>query len=321
MKLVNKENSFIKKLQSKRVNDIIFISIMMGIPILHFCVFNIGIHFKTILMSFQTRDELINDYVFIKGDLFANYKEIIQAFFAEGGGLGPALRNSFTLFLLNDLVMIPSSLLMSYFFFKKIPMERFFRVVFYMPSIISVVVMIMVYRFMFDSTIGFVDNLIIRLGFEDKLPEFGWFGTEKTAWSMVIMYCIWAGLGGNIVVISGGMARVPAEVLESARLDGIGFWRELFDIIIPLIGTTLGTQLLLGVQVVFTYFLPVMLLTNGGPNEATMVLPLYVTKLLTTGAGDLSGSAALGMFIALIGTPVVVAARILIDKLLPSYEY
>lgn len=314
-------NFLSRLLKDRKISGYIFVIVMMGIPIIHFLIFNIGIHIKTILMTFQTRDSLINDYVFLKGDIFANYKEIIKAFFDENGGLGPALKNSIKLFLMNDFIMIPSSLIMAYIFYKKIPFERFYRVVFYLPSIISVVVMIMVYRFMFDSTIGFVDHFLIKIGLEEKLPEFGWFGTSSTAWRMVVIYCLWSGLGGNIVIISGAMARVPIEVLESARLDGVGFWRELTDIIVPLIGTSLATLLLLGVQVIFTYFLPVMLLTNGGPNEATMVLPLYVTKLVTTGAGDLSGSATLGMFIAVLGTPVIVGGRILLDKIFPSYEY
>lgn len=315
------KKGFRRLIGSKRAHEIVFIAVMLGIPIVHFCIFSFGIHIKTILMTFQTRDELLNDYVFLKGNPFKNYKSIIDAFFDRNGGLWPSVRNSISLFLLNDFVMIPASLIMSYFFYKKIPMTRFFRVVFYLPSIISVVVMIMVFRFMFDSTIGFVDNFLIKIGLGKLLPKYGWFGSKNTAWGMVITCCIWAGLGGNIVLISGAMARVPVEVIESAKLDGIGFWGELWRIIFPLIGTTLATVLLLGVQTIFTYFLPVMLLTNGGPNESTMVLPLYCTKLITTGAGDLSGSATLGIFIALLGTPVIVASRIGLDKLFPAYEY
>lgn len=310
-----------KTRKNKRFYEIVFIVAMLAIPLIHFCVFSCWIHIKTILMTFQTRDAVLNEYVFLKGDIFANYKEIIRAFLDSTGGLWPSVKNSVVLFLMNDFIMVPASLIMSYFFYKKIPMERFFRVVFYLPSIISVVVMIMVYRFMFDSTIGFVDSMLERLGLSAWIPEFGWFGTDRTAWAMVIGYCIWSGLGGNIVLFSGAMARVPYEVIESAHLDGVGFWGELWRIVLPLIGTTISTTLLLGVQTIFTYFLPVMLLTNGGPNNSTMVLPLYCTQLITSGAGDLSGSATLGIFISLIGTPIIIVSRILLDRSFPAYEY
>ena len=318
--MISSNDKKVRKIKINRVHEILFIIFMLGIPIVHFFVFNFGIHIKTIIMTFQTRDEYINDYVF-RSDLLGNYREIVKAFFAKNGGLGVALKNSVMLFILNDFILLPASLIMSFLFYKKMRLENFFRVVFYFPSIISVVVLIMVYRFMFDSTIGVVDTLLIKIGLEKLIPEFGWLGTQKTAWRMVLGYCIWSGLGGNIVLYSGAMARIPHEVLESAKLDGVGFWGELWKIIFPLIGTTFATTLLLGVQVIFTYFLPVMLLTNGGPNNSTMVLPLYVTKLVTTGAGDLSGSATLGIFIALLGTPIIVTSRIVLDKLLPSYQY
>ena len=126
-------NFLSRLLKDRKISGYIFVIVMMGIPIIHFLIFNIGIHIKTILMTFQTRDSLINDYVFLKGDIFANYKEIIKAFFDENGGLGPALKNSIKLFLMNDFIMIPSSLIMAYIFYKKSPFERFYRVVFYIP--------------------------------------------------------------------------------------------------------------------------------------------------------------------------------------------
>ena len=137
----------------------------------------------------------------------------------------------------------------------------------------------------------------------------------------MIFYCIWVGFGGNVLLVSGAMARVPNDLVESAKMDGIGFWQELIYIDIPLIGGTLSTMLLLSVQVFFSYFLPVQLLTNGGPDGATQTLAMYSVKFIKGGGSDLTMAATLGMIITLIGTPLIIGFRRLFDKIFPSYEF
>ena len=183
------------------------------------------------------------------------------------------------------------------------------------------VVLIMSYRFMFDSTIGVVDPLLEARGLGHLVPEWGWFGTRDTANGVIVGYCIWAGLGGNFILLASAMARIPEDVIEAGKLDGVGFFREFYTITIPLIGTTLATLYMQGTTVIFTFFLQVKLLTGGGPNGSTGTLMLYIVESVKADSYDLSGSATVGMLIALVGTPIVLITRVIVDKVFPAYEY
>ena len=116
------------------------------------------------------------------------------------------------------------------------------------------------------------------------------------------------------------MGRVSQDVTESAQLDGIGFFPELWYITIPLIGTTLGTLYMFGTTVIFSFFLQPKLITNGGPNGETVTIMMYITDAVRGDANDLSGAAAVGNLIAIVGTPLVFLTRWAVDKVFPSYE-
>ncbi len=309
------------KTSAKRRAELLYVAFLLGVPIIHFLIFNLYINLDAILLTFKTYKVNTNQYVWNVGDIFLNYKDMFKMFTAESSGLALACRNSLIFVLLNNLVLLPLSLFITYFLHKNMPGAGFFRVIFQLPSIISVVVLVMVFRFMFDSTIGFVNPMLKAMGLGHVVPKHGWLAMEKSAWILMISYCIWVGFGGNVLLLSGAMSRVPSELVESAKIDGIGFWRELFTIELPLIGGTLSTMLLLSVQVFFSYFLPVQLLTNGGPNGATQTLAMYSVKFIKGGGSDLTKSATLGMIITLIGTPIIIGARNLFEKIFPAYEF
>ena len=311
--------SVIRK-KKKDITRTIFIVALLIIPIIHFLVFTVYINFDTILLSFQHKNSA-GKYVF-NDDLFKNYKDFFRDVSTSYSTFPIAVKNSLMYFALNDFVIVPLSVMMTYFLYKKVFMHQVFRVVFYLPCIVSMVVMIMSYRFMFDSTFGVINPLLEMLGLEDIIPyEFGWFGTQKTGNAVIIGYCIWAGLGGNFILLASAMERIPEELVEAGKVDGLGFFRELWSITIPLIGTTLATLYMMGTTVIFTFFLQVKLLTNGGPMGKTGTIMLHIVDSIKSNTNDLTGSATIGMIIAVVGTPLVLLTRRIVDKLFPSYEY
>jgi ABC-type sugar transport system permease subunit len=183
------------------------------------------------------------------------------------------------------------------------------------------VVMVMVYSFMFDSSFGIVDTLLTKIGLGHKIPKWGWLGTRESANGLIIGYCIWAGLGGNLILLASAMGRIPEDMVEAGKIDGIGFFRELWSITIPLIGTTLSTLYMMGTTVIFTFFMQVKLISSGGPSGQTFTLMLYIVEVVKADTRDLSDAATVGMVIAAIGTPMVLITRWLVDKLFPAYEY
>ena len=114
------------------------------------------------------------------------------------------------------------------------------------------------------------------------------------------------------------MGRIPEDIVEAGKIDGVGFFRELWSITIPLIGSTLATLFMMGTTVIFTFFLQVKLLTNGQQDTATIML--FIVESVLSDTRDLSGAATVGMVVAIIGTPLVLLTRKIVDKVFPAYE-
>lgn len=294
-----------------------FMISMMFLPILHLIVFWLFVNVDSLALSFQKYDMASGKWLPAG---FGNYRELFASFVNPTSVLPRALLNSFTLFLWNDFVLIPISLFFSYILYKKLPMGNMFKVIFFLPSVISVVVLTLVYSYMFNN---FIPEVLKSIGLEDSIPWLGYFGDPKYAWWMVLFYGLWTGIGSNIVLMSGSMARIPTEVLEAGKLDGLSMMKELWYVVIPLIGSTISTLMLMGTSVIFTYFLqPKLLLGDSAESVGGFTIALFiVNNVRDNGTAQMAMGATIGILCALIGTPIVVGSRKLLDKFFPVYEY
>ena len=122
-----------------------------------------------------------------------------------------------------------------------------------------------------------------------------------------------------MLLFSGALARIPTEMLESARLDGVGPFREFVNFIIPMVWSTLSTLLILNMTSIFGMTGPVMLFTQG--NWGTMTLGYWIYhKVLYGGPADYNEVAATGLLFTLITVPVIMFFRWLIERV-PIVEY
>lgn len=308
-----------KKIRKKKKMPLsrkIFIIAMISYPILQFLVFWLYVNFDSILMAFQDFSYKTGKEYFVGLD---NFSWVLDEL-VEKPDLLNCIKNSVILFVSNNFVILPISLFCAYIFYKKLPMSNVFRVIFFLPNIISVVVLTMAFTFMFNSSFGPINEFLKAIGLEKIIPANGWFGDKTTAFSMVVVYCIWAGIGYNVVLLSGAINRIPIEVIEAGKLDGIGMWRELFNIVLPLIFPTITTLFVTGVSVIFTLFLQPMLLTTGGPySHISSTISLYIVELVN--ANDLYKASAVGLVFSLVGIPLIQLVKWLMEKISPNVEY
>lgn len=290
-----------KKLQKW---EIVFIVVMLAIPILHFCVFWIGTNLNSIMMAFQFDGEwsMINFE-----DLFLNFKD-------GADELGISVRNTI-LFFIKDLLMIPFHLLLSYFLYRKVRGYKFFQVILYLPAIISPVAMATMFAQFVGST-GPVATLLKEFGIKE-MPNL--LATSKYANWTVMFYTIWLGWGGRMLLFNGALARVPVEILESGRLDGINTFQEVVYLIFPLIWPTTSTLIILQLTELFNSGGPVLLLTNGYYKTSTIAYWIFA-KCKFGGEAYYEYVAAAGLFFTVVGVPVILSIRKLIEKI-PTVEY
>lgn len=137
-----------------------------------------------------------------------------------------------------------------------------------------------------------------------------WLGVPSLAMTSVILVHTWRMLPLSTVILLAGLTAIPQEILDAAEVDGAGFWRRLFQIMIPMLIPIMSIAVLFGVVFTFTDMTVVYVLTQGGPIHKTQVLASWAF-FKGIEAGDLAQGAAIALFLF----PVMAAVAILILKL------
>ena len=294
----------------KKQKDLIFVIAMLILPMLWFGIFWVYVNFNSILMAFK-QYKGAGQYEWTLN----NFKDIFAEFKYSDSVLKQALTNTLLFFPLN-LITIFFSLFFSFLFYKKTPGHGIFRVVFYLPSIISGVIM----ATLFKNIIGPSGPIALMLqkwfGYtKETLPYF--LTDDKTAMGTILVFTFWTSFGLNIIMFGGAMARVPKEVIEAGKMDGCGFFREFFGVMIPMIWPTISTVLLFALSGIFMASGATLLLTNGGYN--TMNISLFIYQNVT--ANSFEYPAAVGLLFTLIGMPIVFIGRFILNKINSGVEY
>ncbi len=158
---------------------------------------------------------------------------------------------------------------------EKIKGQNFFRVIFYIPNILSVVVISAIFSAIYDPKNGLL-NSILSLFRGDKDPIL-WLGDRKIVIYSIVIAMIWQAIGYYMVMYMASMANVPESLYESAALEGAGKIKQFFAITLPLIWTNIRTTLTFFIiSTINMSFLFVKAMTGGGPDNASHVFLSYM---------------------------------------------
>lgn len=144
-----------------------------------------------------------------------------------------------------------------------------------------------------------------------------WLTDDNLAMKTILFYVFWTGFGGNIVLLTGAIHRISPDILEYAKIDGVGMTKELFQIIIPLIWPTLSTMIVLAVAGLFTNSGPILLFTEG--QYKTMTLGYFIFDQVQ--GGQYYYPSAIGLIFTAIGFPLVLIVKYLLGKITEDVEY
>ena len=155
---------------------------------------------------------------------------------------------------------------------EKLKGQDFFRIVFYIPNILSVVVISGIFSAIYDVDRGLLNSILAIFGKDGIL----WKGEQHVIMSLVIAM-VWQAIGYYMVMYMSSMAAVPESLYESAGLDGANRVQQFFQITIPLIWTNIRTTLTFFViSTINMAYLFVTAMTGGGPNKASNVALFYM---------------------------------------------
>ncbi len=156
---------------------------------------------------------------------------------------------------------------------QKLKFRDFYRAGFYMPFIVPIVATSVVWQRIFHPEFGILNDFMGRLG----LPsDIAWLQEVALAKPAFIFMSFWM-IGRQMVIFIAGLGNIPDSLYEAASLDGAGFWRRMRAITIPMMTPLIFYNMVMAIINSFQSFVPAMIMTDGGPQNATLfaVLNIY----------------------------------------------
>lgn len=299
------------ELKKRKAMDALFYLSFMIVPVIAFLVFYVYVNLDSFVMAFQRpiKGEQKLEFVW-----FDNFKWVFEKI-REGDVDNPiddlrlAFINTFKTFGIK-MIMFPISLFVSYFIYKKILFYKAFRVMFYLPSIVSGVVV----SFFFTT---FVSPQSFFPGFLEKLynldyPLYNPLVDSTFANKMVFLHMVWLTFPANLIIWGGTFSRIPESVIESSRLDGVNWVQEMFVIILPLVWPTFVLMVTLELANVFGASGAVFLLTGGEYGTQTVSNWMYLKIYRTTNPYSVDyiyQVAAMGLLLTVISCAIAFLVR------------
>lgn len=304
----------------QRRKDLFFVLCMLVVPLLNFLVFWLWPNFRSILIAFEV--PIVDGFTLFNFERF--FYELNDP--VSSPMMWKMIDNSFIMFVVGTFVNLPLVLFMSYVMFKKVAGYKVFRVLFYLPSIVGGTVMSQIFKSMVQTN-GPIEILLgaLHVPLNANIEYRGLIGASETGMLMMVIYTLWTGVGTNMIMFTGAMNRVPQDIFESARIDGIGFFREFFNIILPLIWPTVTTMVVFSMVGVFSNSGIVMLLCKDVKecwNVGYYILKFTLGANGTAKAIDgFSYPAAIGLIFTLVNMPLVFGTKAICDRIGKNVEY
>jgi len=152
--------------------------------------------------------------------------------------------------------------------------QALFRTLFYLPSVVSGVATSMMWMWLYNPSFGPINDFLARIGVpQDRLP--GWLTDPQWALPALVFMSFW-GVGNAMLIYLAGLQGVPQHLYEAADLDGATPWIRFQHVTLPMLTPTLLFNLVMGIIGSFQTFTQAFVMTNGGPQDATLFYVLYL---------------------------------------------
>ncbi len=235
---------------------------------------------------------------------FANYLRLFQdALFLK------SILNTLIFLVIHIPLQIIVALFLAEVLNQKIHLRGFFRAAFFLPVVVSGVVVTILWQQLYGFDTGLLNKMLVTLGF----GKVGWLIDPKIAMPSIALMATWKNVGLYIVLFLVGLQTVPKHYYEAADLEGATHWQKFFKITLPMINPTIFLVVILSTVGGFSLFIEPYVLTGGGPLNSTLSAVLYIYKQAFF-YYHMGYSATLGLFFALIILSVVIIQKKFIER-------
>lgn len=274
--------------------------ILVAPYIFHFLLFVAFPVVFSIVLTFHSWN-IISPMKFIG---LGNYTRLFQdKFFSQ------SLVNTVIFLVIHIPLQIIIALLLAEALNQKIKFRGFFRAAFFLPVIVSGVVVTILWQQLYGFDTGLFNKILTAIG----LGRIGWLVNPSWAMPSIAIMATWKNVGLYIILFLVGLQTVPVQYYEAADLEGATHWQKFFRITLPMINPTIFMVLVLSTIGGFSLFIEPYVMTGGGPLNSTLSAVLYIYK-----QGffyyHMGYAATLGFFFALLILAVIMIQKKLVEK-------
>lgn len=210
-------------------------------------------------------------------------------------------------------IHIPAQIIIALFLAEVLNQQlrarAFFRAAFFLPVIVSGVVVTMLWQQMYGFDTGLLNRILVSLGF----GKVGWLLDPNVAMVSIAIMATWKNVGLYVILFLVGLQTVPPQYYEAADLEGATHWQKFRYITLPMINPTIFMIVILSTIGGFSLFIEPYIMTGGGPLNSTLSAVLYIYKQAFFNH-HMGYSATLGLFFAMLIFLVVVIQKKFIEK-------
>jgi ABC-type sugar transport system permease subunit len=268
-----------------------------------FLVFNFYPLLRTFQLSFFQWNGIDKEMVFIG---LAQYKDILF----NNPAFWKSMLNAGYVTLLALTLQNGLALLLALLVNRQIRGENIYRVIFFLPPVLSGVVVGLIWKFVYDGNFGILNHWLISLGF-DNFKDFAWLSEIKTALSSVAIVHMWKGFGYGFIILLAGLQTIPNELYEAAEVDGADKWQQFKHITFPCmipVFTIVTILTILGSMQIFDL---IYSMTRGGPAGYTHVPITKIYEYMSNGEFGYSTAMAIifGMVLLIVSFGQLYASK------------
>ena len=311
-----------KKTLKRNTKRNLFFGVMIIVPLIIFIIFYGTINVNSLMLAFR-KYEAVEGQVGYKISFAGLYNFKIVFKMLSYGENWKMVTNSLILWVFKLCVGLPMSIIFSYYVYKKMFGSRFFRVVLFLPNIISNLIMVYLFRYLVNN--AFVTVFGLKLGLLDS---------PKTNFATILFFNLWLGFAGQTLMFTSAMSSIDDSIVEAAQVDGITPVKELIYITIPMIFYTFTTFVILSIAEIFvdqmslmTFYDKFSILPYLKTVGYYLFQQAYESEIIPTthwlnnpDHGKLSYSelAAFGVMISAVIIPISFGTRKLLDAVGPT---
>lgn len=288
-----------------------FYILLMAFPVIQFSVFYIGVNAKSIMMAFQRID-------MVGGTTQWTLDNIKEAFrmMTTAPQMLSILSVSIVSYLLTQGIGIPLALFFSYYIYKKLPGHGFFRIILFLPSIISSIVLATIYQFFVERA---VPAMLLQM-FDLKIE--GLMVNTDSCYAFLVFYNVLISFGTSVLMYSNSMSSISHDLSGAAQIDGASVFQEFIHVTLPAVFPTLMPFLIAGVATIFTnQFNLFSFYGVTAPDQVqTYGYYLYVKTQSARSVSEYPLLSAMGLIMTIVVVPLTLLVKRLLEKYGPRED-